>query len=156
MSLDKLKDKVLVDPSTGCWVWQKSTREGYGQIMVDSVPWLAHRYAYTVAYGNIPEGLLVRHKCHNRKCCNPEHLHVGTDLENWNDSERVHRDSIRAGWNPVEIGDGVFPNLYPSYRVARELTGLPMGTLVKYTKDGVFDIEAYRASCIKRGLVPKV
>ena len=31
--------------------------------------------------------MIVRHKCHNPKCCNPEHLQIGTHKDNWNDSK---------------------------------------------------------------------
>lgn len=155
-SLEILMDKIAIDPKTKCWVWQRSTREGYGQITIDGFPWTTHRYAYTATNGDIPDGMLVRHKCHNRLCCNPEHLLLGTSLDNWEDSKQVYQEIHLSLTNTVEIGEGSFPNIYPGYRAARRMTGLPMGTLVKYTKDGVFDIQAYRSSCAKKGITPKV
>lgn len=154
--LDVLMDKIIVDPSTGCWNWQRSTREGYGQLTIDGYPWTAHRYAYTVAKGSIPKGSLVRHTCNNRLCCNPDHLTIGTHLDNWHDSHKEYHEGYAERWIPIEVGDGSFPNIFPNYRVARDVTGLPMATLVKYNRDGVFDIELYRSSCMRKGLVPKV
>lgn len=58
---------------------------GYGQIKKAGVKWLAHRLVYTENFGPIPDGLVVRHKCDNRWCVNPEHLELGTQRDNIND-----------------------------------------------------------------------
>jgi hypothetical protein len=42
----------------------------------------AHRYAWARQHGEIPKGLIVRHKCDNPKCVNHEHLDVGTHTDN--------------------------------------------------------------------------
>jgi len=149
-----LKDKITRDPETNCWNWNKSTREGYGQITIDGVHWTTHRYVATIIFGVIPEGHVVRHSCDNRLCCNPGHLRLGTHKDNWKDSESVHRESHvkmrRAlGWT---VGD----TIYPTSRTAQKETGLPMKTLMRHMKNGIFDLEAYRSGCKKRGVIPKV
>jgi hypothetical protein len=58
---------------------------GYGRISINSQQCLAHRVAYEWAFGQIPKGMLVRHKCDNPSCCNPFHLELGTDKDNYND-----------------------------------------------------------------------
>ena len=56
--------------------------------------WLAHRAAWVVANGEIPDGLCVCHKCDNPKCCNPRHLFLGTRSDNAKDMWQKNRGSV--------------------------------------------------------------
>jgi hypothetical protein len=70
-------------PATGCWPWRgKMHPEGYGQISVNGRPEWAHRLAYSLLVGRIPEGLQIDHLCRNRACVNPAHLEPVTAREN--------------------------------------------------------------------------
>jgi len=92
-----------VDKTQSCWVWTKSTRAGYGQVMVDGKRWSAHRLFYTLHKGPIPDGKLVCHTCDNKLCVNPEHLYVGTHVDNNNDTYLRNRMPNKQGYNAKNV-----------------------------------------------------
>ncbi len=66
-----------VDRSGDCWLWTGGASEGYGMIQEDTPSRQkigAHRVAYELANGPIPEGLVIDHICHVKLCVNPSHL----------------------------------------------------------------------------------
>ena len=69
-----------------CWVWLTTkNNDGYGQFTSNipgKVNEVAHRIAYRLTYGAIPEGLIIDHLCSNRICIRPEHLQAVTQAEN--------------------------------------------------------------------------
>lgn len=72
--------------ANGCWNWRGARyRKGYGRISIDGRQVAAHRTAYRLAHGEIPDGLVVRHRCDNPPCINPDHLEVGTAADNSRD-----------------------------------------------------------------------
>ena len=87
----RFKGKYQEQPN-GCYEWQAALNErGYGLFRIDGVTKKAHRIAYTIFKGEIPEGLLVCHSCDNKKCVNPAHLWLGTDKDNMTDKVAKNR-----------------------------------------------------------------
>jgi len=85
-----------------CWPWTGFLdRDGYGRIRKGGrQPKLgAHRIAWQLAHGAIPDGLCVLHHCDNPFCMNPKHLFLGTHADNAQDRDNKGRqakgDSIK-------------------------------------------------------------
>jgi len=97
--LEQVKTRYFVD-SVGCWIWTgPKNRDGYGRSTAQGIPYLAHRAAYELLVAPIPEGLKVCHSCDKPACINPEHLFIGTQADNINDSVRKGR------WRPSKEGN---------------------------------------------------
>lgn len=96
--LDRHPDKILPEPTSGCWLWTAAIySSGYGRVCFRGKSWLAHRASYTISCGEIPKGLFVCHKCDIKCCVNPDHLFVGTHADNMHDRNRKGRFGDRSG-----------------------------------------------------------
>lgn len=75
--------EAKTDNTGACWIWKGAiATTGYGQISVDGVRKYAHRVAYELANGLIPEGMRIDHICHTPACVRPDHLRVVTIKQN--------------------------------------------------------------------------
>ena len=75
-----------------CWNWKASTgTPGYGNLWNGSKNVTAHRVSWIINYGNIPNKMFVCHKCDNRRCVNPAHLFLGSQLDNMHDMINKNR-----------------------------------------------------------------
>lgn len=98
MDIARFWNRVDVGSPTTCWPWTGPLREhGQGEFKVDGANKLVHRVAFELAFGEIPEGMVVRHTCDNGACCNPKHLLTGTHADNVRD--RVIRQRGAIGEN---------------------------------------------------------
>lgn len=104
-------------PFTGC-----ITKYGYGWQTHEQKNWLAHRLAWVKAFGPIPDGQVVRHKCDNRKCINLDHLELGTQKDNIHDALDRGRFPVGAtrsiavlSSEDVEYVRSVFIPRHPTY-----------------------------------------
>ena len=119
---DRFWSKVDIREPWECWPWTAYTQaRGYGMFLVPkgyipsdvgppSVSTQAHRVAYRLTWGEIPDKgdrWFVTHGCHNRSCCNPGHLVLGSPSDNRQDGikgqkldwplVRAMRDGYRLG-----------------------------------------------------------
>lgn len=95
-----LYDRCKTTMFTGCWEFQGTKLEtGYGRVVIEGRKVFAHRLAYSLKYGPIPEGMQVLHSCDNPPCCNPNHLFLGTQKDNMADMRSKGRQPDRRGQN---------------------------------------------------------
>jgi hypothetical protein len=92
---EQMKDKLWsnVEKTSTCWFWRGRcvNNKGYASIWHGRRSFGVHRISYTLAKGEIPEGLCVLHKCDVPLCVNPDHLFLGTQLDNIRDCEQKGR-----------------------------------------------------------------
>lgn len=86
-------DSTMQIPETGCHVWNGFVcPQGYARTWYNGKGGiLVHRIAYELAYGPVPEGMSVCHRCDVPSCCNPDHLFLGTHADNMRDMFKKRR-----------------------------------------------------------------
>jgi hypothetical protein len=94
----RLQDKITPEPMSGCWLWTGMCSDsGYGILFdrrgkqgLKPRNIRVHRLVFSVIKGPIPQGQCILHKCDVRSCVNPDHLWLGSRLDN-------NRDCIAKG-----------------------------------------------------------
>jgi hypothetical protein len=99
--MQRFWDKVEKIPFHECWEWTASkSGDGYGAFKIKGKQYSAHRVSYELNHGPIPKGKCVLHSCDNPLCVNPQHLWLGTHLDN-------SKDKIFKGRNVITYGEKV-------------------------------------------------
>jgi len=96
---ERLRYKGWDVVESGCWEVRGARKNsGYGSLQYGGWSQATHRLAYQTWVGPIPDGHLIRHKCDNPPCINPDHLETGTDSDNSKDmmSRGRHRTLVGA------------------------------------------------------------
>ena len=101
--------RMKIERGDSCWLWTAAIGgHGYGEFKVNGQTVTAHRFAYEMAKGPVPEGLDVDHICRNKHCVNPDHLRASTRKQNMENLARegrgrsgvrgVYWDAARGLW----------------------------------------------------------
>lgn len=94
--LERLESRVAKRGE--CWEWTASRdKDGYGLFCLAGATSKAHRASWILFKGSIPSGLSVLHECDNRGCVNPDHLFLGTQLDNMRDCRAKNRHARLDG-----------------------------------------------------------
>jgi hypothetical protein len=114
-----------------CWLWISGTDPyGYGRFKFGGQYFVAHRFAWRLSFGEIPEGLCACHACDVRRCCNPAHLFLGTRADNTRDMVEKGRQARgeRTGNSKLDA-DSVreIRGLYADGRYTQEVLGQRFG-----------------------------
>jgi hypothetical protein len=90
-----------------CLIWTgKKSSDGYGVVRYQRKQFLLHRLIWQGVNGPIAEGKLILHKCDTPSCFNPNHLFIGTYLDNNRDRMNKGRSAIgeRSGrWKLTDL-----------------------------------------------------
>lgn len=93
---ERIAGRYSVDPG-GCWIWHGAVSNGrYGSIFYQGRMQKAHRVAWILVNGPVPENRDLDHLCRNTRCINPDHLEPVSRSENLRRSPLMDRHSMRT------------------------------------------------------------
>ena len=81
-TIDDFYSRLSLNTDSGCLIYSGETCLGYGRFTHNGRRYQAHRFAYELARGPIPSGLVIDHLCRVKACCNPDHLDAVTQRTN--------------------------------------------------------------------------
>lgn len=126
--VDRFKNKLSPPNRNGCIIFNgEILRNGYGRMCINYKKIVAHRIAWSIKNGEIPEKMCVLHKCDERKCVNVNHLFLGTNQDNIADKVNKNRQqkgdkiyTAKLNEKKVKtIKQLLLSNQYYQYEIAR-------------------------------------
>jgi len=86
---------------SGCWIWQGKPNQGYENFYMNGKAHPAHRALFKIHIHDVPDGIMVCHKCNNKMCVNSNHLYADSHTNNMND---LRKAKTLAGENNPNYG----------------------------------------------------
>jgi hypothetical protein len=137
-TLDNFWNKV--NKTNNCWEWQGCVdNDGYGRIQINKVRWKTHRLSYHIHKGNIPSNLVVCHSCDNPKCVNPDHLWLGTQIQNTQDRDQKGRHRISPSLGESN-GSSRFTNEQIEFIRTSSLSGRELSRQFNVSDNAIYNI----------------
>lgn len=135
---ERFWSKVDIKSEEECWNWKDSLdKSGHARMSVggrDGEKLSVHRIAKTLSIGEeLPDDKVVMHTCDNPPCCNPNHLELGTQIDNIADMVEKNRSAISFGFAKVDWD--IVDNIRSS-----DLSGKDLSNKYKLAKSTVSEI----------------
>lgn len=155
---------VKVDRTSECWLWTGApfrTGMGYGQASMGRRPVAAHRIAWLLTYGDIPEDVNILHQCDRPLCCRPDHLFSGDQSDNMKDMADKGRGRLQRPFNRA-TGDQHGSRLHPESRPRGEshprarLTEQQVREMRQLHREGVRPVDLVARYGVPKDVVSKV
>lgn len=121
---DRFNAGYLAEPMSGCWLWEKTVareKKPYGRISHLGRMYAAHRVAYELYVGPIYDGLWVLHKCDNPACVNPDHLRLGTGMDNVQDRDAKGRTAAGSRCTQAKLSIEQIAAILKDHRLAKDV-----------------------------------
>lgn len=97
----KFWKKVAIDEPDKCWLWTSTIGYGVGKFYHAKANYSAHRVAYMLHHGvfDLTDNDVVKQTCHNKLCCNPNHLALNwkPDVINWGQLKKRFTRNVIVG-----------------------------------------------------------
>lgn len=137
-----------VHKTSDCWLWVGDQfSNGYGRFTVSKGPQVgAHRTAYELAYGPIPRGMVICHRCDTKLCVRPDHLFAGTQADNMHDMIAKGRDR-KAEYDKQVRGE---------HHPVAKLTDDDVRSIRRLSADGVSQVQLARQFGVARSLIHRI
>jgi hypothetical protein len=81
-TIEIFNESYIIDSKTGCWLYQKTRKDGYGELRINNKKIKAHRFSYETFIGPLDPELEICHSCNCKSCVRPDHLRQDTRSSN--------------------------------------------------------------------------